>query len=57
MGIHHIRIEYPSEEKSKEKNRKTPDVKEHSEEIEYNRKGNKKDQLPPEASEPGSNKS
>jgi putative nucleotidyltransferase with HDIG domain len=56
MGIHHIRIEYPSEEKPKEKNRKTPDLKEHTEEIEYNRKGNKKDRLPPEGIDPESNK-
>jgi membrane-associated HD superfamily phosphohydrolase len=56
MGIHHIRIEYPSEEKPKEKNRKATDPKEHTEEVEYDRKGNKKDPHPPEPTDPGSNK-
>lgn len=54
MGIHHLRIEYPTEEKSREKSRKTGDLKEHSEEIEFGRKGNKKDRISPEATDPGS---
>jgi hypothetical protein len=54
MGIHHLRIEYPTEEKSREKNWKTGDLKEHSEEIEFGRKGNKKDRILPEDLDPGS---
>ena len=54
MGIHHLRIEYPTEEKIRERSWKTGDLKEHSEEIDFGRKGNKKDRISPEATDPGS---
>jgi hypothetical protein len=51
MGIHHLRIEYPAEEKARDKSRKTGDLKEHSEEIEFGRQGNKKDRVSPETTD------
>jgi putative nucleotidyltransferase with HDIG domain len=53
MGIHHIRIEYPSEERTREKNRKTVDLKDHNEEIEHNPKGDKKDQISSDSTDSG----
>lgn len=40
MGIHHIRIEYPTEEKSKEKNRKSSEGNLRTEEIDEPKKEN-----------------